>query len=66
MCTYSLVPITLASPPTKRKDVTELRKYSVVALFVDTFNATLPNRYSRIDIKLYFFQIVKERNSNDL
>src|SRR6476659_6111709 len=25
MCTYSLVPITLASPPTKRKDVTEIR-----------------------------------------
>ena len=46
-----------------RKDVTELRMYSVVALFVDTVITTLPNRYSRIDIKLYFFQIVKEQNS---
>ena len=63
MCTYSLVPITLASPPTKQKDVTEIRMYSVVALFVDTVITTLPNRYSRIDIKLYFFQIVKEQNS---
>ena len=44
MCTYSLVPITLASDP-KIKERYRDKKYSVVALFVDTFNATLPNRF---------------------
>ena len=65
MCTYSLVPITLASQPTKPKDATEIRKYSVVACF-DTYNHYPAKLLSQIDIKLYFFQIVKERNSFDL
>ena len=39
--------------------------YSVVAC-LDTYNHYPAKPFSRIDIKLYFFQIVKERNSNDL
>src|SRR4051812_5044308 len=63
MCTYSLVPITLASPPTKQKDVTELRSTTILLclLIHDYYPAA---RLSSCNIKLYFFQIVKERNSN--
>ena len=43
MCTYSLVPITLASPPTKRKDVTEQESTALLLVLIHTIT-TLPNR----------------------
>src|SRR3954468_9836148 len=56
MCTYSLVPITLA-PHRLNEGRHKDKKYSVVALF-DTYNHYPAKPFSRIDIKLYFFQIV--------
>src|ERR1700741_3585 len=57
MCTYSLVPITLASDCSENG--TEIRKYNVVAcLLIHTITT-----YTTL---LNFFQIVKERNSNVL
>src|SRR5450830_1864113 len=44
MCTYSLVPITLAPPPTKRKDVTEKESTALLLVLIHTIT-TLPNRY---------------------
>jgi hypothetical protein len=39
---------------------------STALLLVAIYNHYPSNRLSTIRLKLYFFQIVKERNSNDL
>ncbi|MCA1858487.1 hypothetical protein LE190_21535, partial [Massilia oculi] len=64
MCTYSLVPITLA--PADNRDRHRNQEYSLIAcLLILDYYPKCALLHARLK-KLYFFQIVKERKNSDL
>ena len=69
MCTYSLVPITLA--PADNRERYRNQEYSLIAclLILDYYPKCLVSLLAQLTKrlkKLYFFQIVKEQNNSDL
>ncbi len=67
MCTYSLVPITLAPAQllTCQEPVMESRVQLVACLLIPYYYPKCALLHARLK-KLYFFQIVKEQNNSDL
>ena len=64
MCTYSLVPITLA--PADNRERYRNQEYSLIAcLLILDYYPKCALLHARLK-KLYFFQIVKEQNNSDL
>ena len=59
MCTYSLVPITLA-PATKQGAFIGIRSTTLLRLLIRYYYPKCALLHARLK-KLYFFQIVKER-----
>ena len=64
MCTYSLVPITLA-PADNRERYRKSRVQRVACLLILDYYPKCALLHARLK-KLYFFQIVKEQNNSDL